>query len=80
MKEKKNAQSSHNSDHKISNPSKKDFRYGFYTNKNFGSGGEGPLKSDKWLQFGLIGAVGLIGALMMMEGGKEITWREFVYR
>lgn len=65
---------------KISSTAKKDFGYGFYTNKNYSSGGEGPLKGDKWLQLGVVGAIGVIGVLMMIESGKEITWREFVYR
>ncbi|OXU21195.1 hypothetical protein TSAR_011473 [Trichomalopsis sarcophagae] len=59
---------------------KKDFTYGFYPGKNMGGEGGGPFQgNDKWLTLGAVGALGIIGVLMFSEGGKEITWREFVY-
>lgn len=48
-----------------------------------GSGGSGKPFSDgereKWLLFGLVGAVTVIGTLAFYEMGyKEIAWKEFV--
>ncbi|KAJ8666890.1 hypothetical protein QAD02_008552 [Eretmocerus hayati] len=72
--------SSQSSSSGSSSGSKKDFNYGLYPGKKIGGGGDGPFKgNDKLITFGAIGALGLIGAMMLMEGGKEITWREFVY-
>lgn len=47
-----------------------------------GSGGNGPsFGGDRLLStLGAVGAIGFIGAFLFMEEGKEITWREFVYR
>ncbi|XP_014215481.1 AFG3-like protein 2 isoform X2 [Copidosoma floridanum] len=62
-----------------SNNFKKDFSYGLGSTKKIGSGSDSPFKSDKWFTtLGALGAIGLVGAMIFLEGGKEITWREFV--
>lgn len=63
-----------------SNPKKEPFNQSWHW-KRMGSAGDGPFKgNDKWFTLGVLGCLGLIGALTYMEREKEITWREFVYR
>ncbi|XP_015122143.1 AFG3-like protein 2 [Diachasma alloeum] len=63
------------------------FLSGLFSSSSKGSGG-GPgggkpfegNDRDKWIIGGIIGAVGVIGAMTFFDvGSKEITWREFVY-
>ncbi|XP_011300136.1 AFG3-like protein 2 [Fopius arisanus] len=58
----------------------------FGSSNKSGGGGPGGSKPfdgndrDKWIIAGIIGAVGVIGAMAFFDvGSKEITWREFVY-
>ena len=57
----------------------------FGPNAKSGPGGGGKSfeggDREKWIIGAIVGALGLFGAMSMMEvGNKEITWREFVYR
>lgn len=70
---------------------KNDWNFGMFanTNKQQGGGGTGgkgrPIgegsdgNREKWLVFGAIGAVALLGSFAFFEMGyKEISWKEFV--
>ncbi|XP_037828708.1 AFG3-like protein 2 [Lucilia sericata] len=72
-------------------PAKNDWNFGMFanTNKQQGGGGRGgqgrPLgeggegNREKWLVFGAVGAVALLGSFAFFEMGyKEISWKEFV--
>ena len=80
-KDTKSSQSGRSTSDKSSSNPKKDFAYRFSYDKKIGGGtGDGPLKgNDKWLTLGALATIGLLGASMYMDSGKEITWREFVY-
>lgn len=59
---------------------KQQFGFNMNVRRNIGGDKGGPFKgNDKWLTIGAITGIGLIATLMFSEGGKEITWREFVY-
>lgn len=63
-----------------SNNPKQSF-FNFTNGNKSGSGSGKPFEgTDKWLIFGALGAMGIIGMVFFVEGGREVTWREFVYK